>query len=157
MEEEIQIVELPAQLVVGMRKKGHYKIIPGMFQAIVGHVMEKGGKLKGMPTYVCHEAGPEEVKKADKEGTADIEVAFPVEGKVEETEEIKCYELSGGKMAKIMHKGPYEECESTYDKLYKWLKENGKEITGPTREVYPNDPREVKPEEILTEIYVPIK
>ncbi|WP_305791978.1 GyrI-like domain-containing protein [Methanococcoides sp. AM1] len=29
-------------------------------------------------------------------------------------------------------------------------------ITGPTREVYLNDPAEVSPEEILTEIYAPV-
>ena len=31
-----------------------------------------------------------------------------------------------------------------------------KEITGPIREIYINDPREVAEEDILTEIYVPV-
>ena len=157
MEEEIKIVEVPAQLVVGIRKIGPYKMIPEMFGQIIKHVMLKGGKLVGMPTFVCHEKSAEEAKKAEKEGNADVEVAFPVEEKVEETDEIKVYELEGGKMAKIVHKGAYETSESTYNKLFKWLKDNSQEVIGPMREVYPNDPREVKPEEILTEIYIPIK
>ena len=33
---------------------------------------------------------------------------------------------------------------------------NGKKIVGPIREAYLNDPREVRLEEALTEIYVPI-
>ncbi|GAH06344.1 unnamed protein product, partial [marine sediment metagenome] len=33
---------------------------------------------------------------------------------------------------------------------------NNKRIIGPIREVYLNDPREVGPEETITEIYVPI-
>nr|WP_239451403.1 GyrI-like domain-containing protein [Methanosarcina horonobensis] len=37
------------------------------------------------------------------------------------------------------------------------MTENGKIITGPVREVYLNDPREVQPEEILTEIYAPLE
>ncbi len=59
-------------------------------------------------------------------------------------------------MAKIIHKGPYEKCGPTYDKLFACLQQNGKTINGPIREVYLNDPHEVPPEEILTEIYAPI-
>ena len=99
----------------------------------------------------------EESKKADEEGNADVTVAVPVSGKVEGTDEIKCYELPGGKMAKIVHKGPYQECESTYEKLFAWLGQSGKRIVGPTGEVYLNDPREVPPEEFLTEIYALIE
>jgi effector-binding domain-containing protein len=88
---------------------------------------------------------------------ADIEVAAPISDKIEETGEIKCYTLLGGKMAKIIHKGPYDKCEPTYEKIFAWIKKNGRNIVGPTREVYLNDPREVGLEEALTEIYVPIK
>ncbi len=58
-------------------------------------------------------------------------------------------------MAKILHKGPHEECILTSEKLFSWIAENGKRIVGPIREIYLNDPREVPPEEITTEIYVP--
>jgi hypothetical protein len=35
------------------------------------------------------------------------------------------------------------------------IKEKGLRISGPIREVYPNDPREVTPDEIIKEIFVP--
>jgi effector-binding domain-containing protein len=95
--------------------------------------------------------------KAAEEGNVDIEIAFPIKDDIEETDDMKCYELQGGKMVKIIHKGPYEKCEPTYNKLYAWIKENGKKIAGPTREAYLNDPNEVGMEEALTEIYAPIK
>jgi AraC family transcriptional regulator len=60
-------------------------------------------------------------------------------------------------MAKTHHKGPYEECGPTYEKLFAWLAANGKKIVGPTRELYLNDPHEVPPEEILTEIFAPVE
>ena len=60
-------------------------------------------------------------------------------------------------MARIVHKGPYEGCEAAYETLFAWLEENGKEVVGPIREVYLNDPNEVPPAEILTEIYAPIE
>ena len=60
-------------------------------------------------------------------------------------------------MAKIIHKGPYHECQPTYETLYSWIEQKGKRIVGPVREVYLNDPNEVSSEDILTEIYAPIE
>ena len=42
------------------------------------------------------------------------------------------------------------------NKMIKAHLEKGLTITGPTREIYLNDPMEVPPEEILTEIYAPV-
>jgi len=103
-----------------------------------------------------HEKSIEEALKADEAGNADIEVCVPIAERIPETDEIKCYELSGGKMAGVIHKGPYETSGSVYERLFAWLLENGLELNGPIREAYLNDPREVAPEEILTIIYAPI-
>ncbi len=155
---EVTIVELSPQLVLGMRKTGSYKEIPLMFQRICEFAFSKNIQITAYPAFLCHETTVEEVQKADEEGNADIEVVFPISKFVEITgnEEIKVYELPGGKMAKIIHKGPYEESALTYEKLFSWIVENRRRISGPVREVYLNDPREVQPEEILTEIYVPL-
>lgn len=154
---EIRVVEVQPQMVLGMRKNGKYEEIGMMISKVCQFAVERGVQIPGRPIFVCHEMTVEESKKADEEGNADVEVAVPVFGKVEGTDEIKCYELPGGKMAKIVHKGPYQECEPTYKKLFAWLEQSGKRIVGPTREVYLNDPREVPPEELLTEIYAPIE
>lgn len=155
---EITIVELSPQQVLGMRRRGAYREIPVIFSKIFEFIFSKNIQVVGYPTFLCHEITFEEVEKADKEENADIEVAVPVAGVIEhmDNEEIQLYELPGGKMAKIIHKGPYEECVPTYERLYSWIAEQGKTIIGPVREVYFNDPREVPPEEILTEIYAPI-
>ncbi|OPX62008.1 MULTISPECIES: GyrI-like domain-containing protein [unclassified Methanoregula] len=55
------------------------------------------------------------------------------------------------------HKGPYETCESTYLELFASIEKQSLTICGPIREAYPNDPRTVPPEEIITEIFVPVK
>jgi len=127
-------------------------ILPHLFEFALG----KGIQIQG-PIFVCHEVTPEDAMKANEEGNADIEVAIPISGKVKNTEEIKSYVLPGGEMAKIIHKGLYEACAPTYQKLFAWLETDGKRIAGPIREVYLNDPHEVPPEEILTEIYAPIE
>lgn len=153
---EISVVEVKPQIVVGMRKRGKYELIAQMIPKVCQYVVEKGAQIQGPPIFLCHEITIEEVKKADAEGNADVEVVVPVSAKVEETDEIKFYELPGGKMAKIIHKGPYEDCEPTYERLFAWIAENSKKVVGPIREIYLNDPREVPKEEILTEIYAPI-
>lgn len=153
---EITVVDVAPQTVAGIRKQGNYREIPVLLGEVVHYVMEKGLEFAGPPVYLCHEKDKEEVAAADEAGTADIEVAFPVTGTAEDVGDIRIYEIPGGKMAKTFHKGPYEECESTYDALFAWIVENGMQITGPIREVYVNDPREIPPEEILTEIYAPV-
>jgi len=154
---EITIVELAPQLVLGIRQKGRYEEIAKLIPKVFGYAGSKGAQILGPPTFICHETTGEEAQLADSEGTAELEIVCPVAARVEDTEDIKCYELPGGKMSKIVHKGPYKDCGTTYEKMFSWLQENNKKITGPTREVYLNDPNEVKPEDILTEIYFPIE
>lgn len=156
--DEITIVDVPNQKVMGMRKKGRYKeLIPGMLQQLFPYIMKHGNDVcSGAPMFICHETSVEEVMEADKMGTADVEVAVPISKDIEQTNDMKIYELPGGKMAKIIHKGPYDDMDKTYEKLYTWIAQNGKSIMGPTREVYINDPNEVGMEETLTEIYAPI-
>jgi effector-binding domain-containing protein len=156
--DEIIIVDVPNQKVMGMRKKGRYQeLIPGMLQQLFPHIIKFGNDVcSGPPMFICHEKCVEEVLEADKTGTADVEVVVPISRDIDETEDMKIYELPGGKMAKIVHKGAYDNMDQTYENLFKWIEQSGKKITGPTREVYLNDPNEVGVEETLTEIYAPI-
>lgn len=155
--EDISIVNVETQKVVGIRKQGKYALIADLIPQVYEYAASKNVKFNGPPIFVCHEMSLDEVMKADEQGTADIEIAVPVEGSIDETDEIKCYELHGGKMAKILHKGPYDQCQSSYEKLISWILQQGMKINGPMREVYLNDPREVSEAEILTEIYAPVE
>jgi AraC family transcriptional regulator len=154
--EEVTVVEVPPMKVVGMRKRGKYLEIGSMIGAVYQYIAEQGAVPMGPPIYVGHEMSEEEAADANKAGNADLEVAAPVMGDVAESEEMKTYELPGGTMAKIVHKGPYQECKTTYGKLFMWIGQNNEQVTGPIREVYLNDPTQVSPEELLTEIYAPI-
>ena len=155
--DEITIVDVKPQLVASIKKTGSYKLIAELLPKLYEYAASKGAQFTGHPVFVCHEITIDKVMEADKNGTANVEVAAPIANEIPATDEITCYTLPGGKMAKTMHKGPYEACEPTYRRLFKWLEENNKKIIGPTREVYLNDPREVGVEETLTEIYVPIE
>lgn len=154
--EEIAIIDVPDLIVLGMRKTGHYRLISELLPAIAIYATENDIPLLGMPVFIMHEKSAEEAMNADKDGTADVEVAFSVPEDAQPGPGMQVYMLPGGRMAQTFHKGPYEECESTYLRLFAWLEEQGLTISGPIRESYHNDPREVPPEEILTEILVPV-
>jgi effector-binding domain-containing protein len=154
---EIEIVEVQPQLVLGMRRRGKYELIGEMIPMLFHFAFSNGIPIQGPPVFVCHETTFEDAERAEREGSADVEVALPISGYIEDTGDIKCYELSGGTMAKILSKGPYEECGPAYERLYSWIAENGKRVSGPLREVYLNDPNEVPPSEIITEIYAQIE
>ncbi len=145
------------QLVLGIRKRGPYKSIAVMVPEICQFAAQNAIQMIGPPIFICHETTAEEAMKADKEDKADLEVAVPIMKRGKETEEITCYELPGAKMAKTVHKGPYQEETATYQKLFAWLEKNNKTITGSMREIYLNDPHEVPQEELLIEIYAPIE
>jgi len=152
---EVTISNVTAQLVVGMRKRGTYAQIRPMMLMLRDYVTAAGARIVGPPAFICHET-PKNVVRANLQRNADVEVVIPVSTPVEEVEEITCYELPGGPMAVIVHKGPYEGTAQAYRKLFAWIAENHKKVAGPTREVYLNDPKAVPPEELLTEIYAPV-
>src|SRR4030042_2516196 len=144
--EDISIVAVAALQVIGIKKTGTYKLIPELLLRVYEYTVKKKMVITGPPVFVCHEISPEAVMEANEKGTATVEVVWPVFGIVKGTKEMKVFELPGGKMAHTIHYGPYEFCESTYLKLFAWIKEKGLRIYGPIREVYHNDPREVPPE-----------
>ena len=152
---EVTVKDVKPQLVVGMRKRGTYAEIGSMIATVCQFAAGSGAGIMGRPTFVCHET-PKQAMKANEESNADVEVVIPVTRKVTGTDRVTCYELPGGQMAMIVHKGPYEQCAPTYKRLFAWIAENHKKVVGPTREVYLNDPHKVGSEEILTEIYAPI-
>jgi AraC family transcriptional regulator len=152
---EVSVTQVQRQVVVGTWKRGTYAQIDPMIDKVREYAQTSGAQIQGPPMFICHET-PRDVVKANEQATADVEVVIPV-GKVVKGEgDITCYELPGGRMAKIVHEGPYEKSAAAYKKLFEWIAENHKKVVGPIREVYLNDPRHIPPEEILTEIYAPI-
>jgi effector-binding domain-containing protein len=65
-------------------------------------------------------------------------------------------ELPAGPVAWLLHRGPYEEVHIAYHALHAWLLEHGHEPAGALREVYRNDPAVTAPEDLETEVLLPI-
>jgi DNA-binding transcriptional MerR regulator len=65
-------------------------------------------------------------------------------------------ELPGGRFAVCEHVGPYEELGLAHHALFAWTQERGHAVSGPIREVYANDPADVAPAALVTEVWLPI-
>lgn len=154
---EIALVEVPAMNVLGTKKKGTYALIPELLMNVFTVVQKKKAAIADRRSFCAMRPLLRQFWKQMKKGTAEIEVAGPVNEPVKGTKEIKAYVLPGGRMAHVVHKGPYETCEPTYLALFAWIEENGLAICSPIREMYPNDPRVVPPKDIITDIYVPVR
>jgi AraC family transcriptional regulator len=154
---EVSLVEVPPLIVAGLRRKGSREKIPQMIGELAEFIVRKEIGPSGPPISLLHEKSAEEASRARTEENYDLEFVFPVTGRTRPEGDISTYELPGGTMARVLHKGPYQEAGPTYERLFSWLESTGKKISGPIREIYLNDPCEVTPAEILTEILAPVE
>ena len=74
------------------------------------------------------------------------------------TGEIGVQEIQGGQYAIVTHRGPYDTLEETYRRLFRgWVPTSGRDLSSaPCFEVYHNDPTTTRPEDLVTDIYVPL-
>jgi AraC family transcriptional regulator len=86
------------------------------------------------------------------------DAALVVESAVEPEGEIGVQEIAAGQYAVITHTGPYEGIHETYDRLCGgWLPSTGRELASvPAFERYLNSPYDTAPENLRTDIYLPL-
>jgi effector-binding domain-containing protein len=150
---EVHEKQLPDQQVAAIRKRVPVSQIPAAMQdgfAKLGAAISQSGVgWAGEPFVIYHTFDPNAPEW-------EMEVCAPVDRPLGSEGEVYCRLLDGGPVAWTMHHGPYEQVEPAYDALMSWTREHGRQIAGPPRENYRNDPRDVAPEEIETEIDWPI-
>ena len=87
----------------------------------------------------------------------DVEAGFPVTRPLPGQDDIQAGEIAGGRAATCTYVGPYDEIASGWDGLTRWMSENGYEAAGPAYEIYLNDPAEVSPQHLMTQLLLPVK
>jgi effector-binding domain-containing protein len=151
---ECTVKEVPAQHVAVLRKHASMATIGEEVQsgfATIGQAVGMAGvPIVGMPYLVMFDV-------IDEESDGDIELGFPVAKPFPGSGEVEGRELEAMTVASTVHRGAYDEIGPAYHTLQGWIQEHGHEIVGPPRELYLNDPREVREDETLTEIQFPIR
>ena len=72
--------------------------------------------------------------------------------------DVKMQEMAGQDYAVFLHRGPYQDLKGTYEFIYKkWAPTAKRKISqDPVLEIYKNHPEMTPPEQLLTEVCVPL-
>lgn len=150
----IQVRSLEAQSVVSVRTKTSLaalgQTMGQAFGQLFGYLGQLGEKPAGPPFAIYHD--PE-----FKEQDMDIEVCLPVGRPLAGNAFIQGKQFPACEAAATLHSGPYDQIGPAYQSLMKWIQDQGREPSGPPREVYlvgPDPSRD--PSEYRTEVVWPI-
>lgn len=151
---EVTIKKLEKMDIAFVRHIGPYKECRGAWEKLCGALGAKGllnppGQFVGV-CYDDPDVTPEDKIRYD----ASMILSAPVEPEGE----LGVQSLGGGEYAMAVHKGPYEKLSETYAYLCGvWAPEAGRALQSePSLEFYLNDPQQTPPEELLTEVYIPL-
>ncbi|MBL9075499.1 AraC family transcriptional regulator [Tabrizicola sp.] len=84
---------------------------------------------------------------------------FEIRGQADLSAPLEEVTLPGGRQAVLTYKGPYAGLPAAYDELFGlWLPQSGEEpADAPSFEVYLNTPMDTAPEDLITELHLPLK
>jgi effector-binding domain-containing protein len=150
----MEIREVTERPTVSLRLTTPVEELPARLGEGYGRIIEFLGKAGIEPS------GPPFAMYYNMDMTSlDVEMGFPVAEPLSGSGsgEVIASTLPGGRAAVAIHLGPYETLGETYDKLLAYVEREGLQPESFMYECYLNDPGEVAPEEIQTEIYMPIR
>jgi AraC family transcriptional regulator len=151
----VRIENRPAQRVVFMRHVGPYDQVGGTWQRLFAFAGSRG-LLRGPLTMMGVVHDDPEVTPPDKvryDACLVVDTPFKVEG------DVGVQEISGGDYAIATHQGPYQKLGETYARLCgEWLPRSGRELRSePSLEIYRNSPMNTAPDDLLTDVYLPLE
>lgn len=144
----------PAMLAV-IPHRGSYMEIGKVFETLFGTLAARGLLRPDLRMTGLFYSDPTSVPETELRSAAGVIVPqdFPIAAPLERAE------LRGGDYAVLRHKGPYSDMKAAYDWLYgEWLVQSGREAAdAPVFEEYLNNPREVPPTKLMTDICLPLR
>lgn len=152
---KVTIKQLPALRVAAVRHVGPYDEIPEAF-ARLGEIAQQHGIFPESDAtlvalyYDDPQTTPAEQLRSDAGILVAEDLKLP-KGLAEER-------LPAGRYASAVHVGPYEQLPKAWQRLLgEWLPANGhRPGAGASYELYLNNPHTAKPEDLRTELRVPL-
>jgi effector-binding domain-containing protein len=117
------------------------------FGALMGHAGTTGAQFTGPPFSLYPEMPGEEFT---------FFVYMPVAPGAVAVAGVELEELPAVEAATLLYKGPYDGMEPAWRTLMEWVGANERQPSGPLREIYLSDPETVAPQDLLTELVVPL-
>jgi AraC family transcriptional regulator len=151
----VTIETLPASRAAGVLNLGPYTNLGQAFQQLGATLAAHNLFPKARGLFAIYHDVPDSKPEAELRSHAAIIIGddFPpgIAG-------LEYFDLAGGRHAVMAHRGPYATLASAYEWLYgKWLPQSGEEPRdAPPIELYVNDPRTTPPDELRTDIRLPL-
>ncbi|MCU0285590.1 MAG: GyrI-like domain-containing protein [Acidobacteria bacterium] len=145
------IKEVESAWYAYMEFTGPYNDMQKMINDFLGQFFSQGLFPAG-PAATLYLNSPQEVKPEELKWT----FGFIVTPESAPKEPIKKMELKKHLSVVYLHKGPYDKLPQAYEIALKFIKDNGYNIAGPICDKYLNNPMSVTPENLETEIIIPI-
>ncbi|NRQ14819.1 AraC family transcriptional regulator [Ensifer sesbaniae] len=152
---EVTLRDVEAIDLVGVAHSGSYMEIGRAFETLYGTLFSRQLFRPDMEMIGIYLDDPELVPVENLRSFACVSAREQMPTDAPLTRQ----HIDGGHYAVLRHKGPYADMPKAYQWLYgTWLPQSGREIRDSLMfEKYLNNPREVPPTELLSEIYLPLK
>lgn len=153
---DVSISSQPGLTLFGVRHQGSYMNIGNAFEKAFGWIGSQGLFSPEIRSVGIYFHNPDITPEAELQSMACF--SLPDMDNIELPEFMERIELPAGRYAVLQHKGPYSEMAQAYGWLYgPWLAQSGEQVADrPCYEEYLNNPREVAPTELLTNICMPL-
>lgn len=150
----VRIEQVPGMRVAFARHVGSYDEVGSAWQRLMGWAGQSG-LLRAAPAMIGIVHDDPEVTPPDK---MRYDAAIPVADPVKPDKDIGVQYLNAGAYANGTHRGPYNRIGDTYARICgEWLPGSGRELSAaPALEFYRNSPMTAAPEDLITDIHLPI-
>jgi effector-binding domain-containing protein len=149
---EVELVDEPALRAAVIRERVPFDDlqthVPATIDRVGAWVIRRGAST-GPPVSIYRPTGQEE--------WLDLAVGWPVDATIEPGGPVTIEELPATRAAVHVHQGPYDRLWMVYAPLEEWIRAQGLEPGGPSREHYVTDPdRHPDPGEWRTRVVWPV-
>lgn len=144
----------PERTLIGVEHKGPYTQMGKTFQVLSDGLAKANLWPRVGAMLAVYKSDPAVVAPADLRGFAGVWI----DGDVALPKGFKTLTLGAGRSAKMRMKGPYTGLPAAYDWLFgTWLVQSGEALRDePHCELYVNTPTDTAPDDLLTDIYLPL-
>lgn len=155
----VEIRTFAPRRVAAVRHQGAYQHIGTAFERIVAWAKSRDLMRQGMEVIGIFYDDPDRLPAERLRSDACLAIpdgaqvnGAPADG------EVQMLTIEGGPYAVVTHRGPYSELPAIYRHLYcEWMESSGHRPRPlPCFEIYRNDCSDTKPEDLITEVCVPI-
>jgi len=150
---EVLLKQVDALLIASVREMVRLDGGLGQSYGKVAAYLEQQGVQPGTPAiFLLHSRS----EQRDDGLFIDLETAIPLSTPLSGNEQITIRTLSGGLMACTIHTGVDLFLGQAYAALYRWMKDNDYQITGPAHQIRLKYGKQMDPTQYLTEVQFPI-